>query len=77
MKKFLLAFACVAASYSCTDEQQAVTVTITNPLNMERSGEMVEVSAEGKFRKINLPDTAQVGGLDDKNQKNPYQLSVH
>lgn len=75
MKKFLLAFACVAASYSCTDEQQAVTVTITNPLNMERSGEMVEVSAEEVFRKLNLPDTAQLVVYDDKAQEVPYQLT--
>lgn len=43
MKKIFLAVAAACSLCSCS-QQQPVTVTVTNPLAIDRSGEMVEVS---------------------------------
>ena len=75
MKKTLfVAAACAVGLCGCSDSQ-SVTVSITNPLGMNRSGEMVEVPVEQVFKKLNLPDTAQVVVYDSKAQEVPYQLT--
>lgn len=74
MKNLLLlcmtAFFCLACN-----ESKTVTVTVTNPLAMERSGEMVEVPMAEVSAKLNLADTAQVVVLDAENQQVPYQIT--
>lgn len=75
MKKTLfVAAACAVGLCGCSDSQ-SVTVSIKNPLGMNRSGEMVEVPVEQVFKKLNLPDTAQVVVYDSKAQEVPYQLT--
>lgn len=66
----MTAFFCLACN-----ESKTVTVTITNPLAMERSGEMVEVPMAEVSAKLNLADTAQVVVLDAENQQVPYQIT--
>lgn len=66
----MTAFFCLACN-----ESKTVTVTVTNPLAMERSGEMVEVSMAEVSAKLNLADTAQVVVLDAENQQVPYQIT--
>lgn len=56
-------------------ESKTVTVTVTNPLNMERSNEMVEVSMEAITNRLGLADTAQVIVLDVDGQQVPYQIT--
>ena len=44
MKKiFILAAIALMGFASCADSKQSMTVTVTNPLALERTGEMVEV----------------------------------
>lgn len=56
-------------------ESKTVTVTVTNPLNMERSNEMVEVAMEAITNRLGLADTAQIIVLDVDGQQVPYQIT--
>ena len=58
MRKIFLAVATALAMFSCS-QKEPVTVTITNPLSIDRNGEMVEISMAEITGKLQLPDTAQ------------------
>lgn len=60
---------------SCADSKQAMTVTVTNPLALERTGEMIEVPMSDVVAKLKLTDTAQIIVLDVNGQQVPYQLT--
>lgn len=60
---------------SCADSKQAMTVTVTNPLALERTGEMIEVPMNDVVAKLKLTDTAQIIVLDVNGQQVPYQLT--
>ena len=60
--------------FACNDSR-TVTVTVTNPLAMERSNEMVEVSMETVTDRLGLADTAQIVGLNADGQQVPYQIT--
>ncbi|MCI1682407.1 MAG: DUF4861 domain-containing protein [Bacteroides sp.] len=75
MKKLLLLMATVFVCFACSKTKQTLTVTVTNPLDMERSNEMVEVSANDIFNQLKLADTAQFVVLDDKGEQIPYQIT--
>lgn len=60
--------------FACNDSKM-VTVTVTNPLAMERSNEMVEVSMETITNRLGLADTAQIVVLDADGQQVPYQIT--
>ena len=65
MKKILILVAAVLMGVaSCADSKQAMTVTVTNPLALERTGEMVEVPMSDVVAKLKLADTAQIVVLD-------------
>ena len=49
---------------SCADSKQSMTITVTNPLALERVGEMVEVPMGDVVAKLKLADTAQIVVLD-------------
>lgn len=74
MKKIFLAVAAAWTLCSCS-QQQPITVTVANPLSMDRNGEMVEVSMADISAKLQLPDTAQVVVLDENGEEIPYQLT--
>ena len=59
--------------FACNDSR-TVTVTVTNPLAMERSNEMVEVSMETVTDRLGLADTAQIVVLNADGQQVPYQI---
>lgn len=59
MKKLLLLGMTALFCFACNDSR-TVTVTVTNPLAMERSNEMVEVSMETVTDRLGLADTAQI-----------------
>ena len=63
----LFCFACIVS--------RTVTVTVTNPLAMERSNEMVEVSMETVTDRLGLADTAQIVVLNADGQQVPYQIT--
>ena len=60
--------------FACNDSR-TVTVTVTNPLAMERSNEMVEVSMETVTDRLGLADTAQIVVLNADGQQVPYQIT--
>lgn len=60
--------------FACNDSR-TVTVTVTNPLAMERSNEMVEVSMETVTDRLGLADTAQIVVLNANGQQVPYQIT--
>ena len=60
--------------FACNDSR-TVTVTGTNPLAMERSNEMVEVSMETVTDRLGLADTAQIVVLNADGQQVPYQIT--
>ena len=60
--------------FACNDSR-TVTVTVTNPLAMERSNEMVEVSMETVTDRLCLADTAQIVVLNADGQQVPYQIT--
>ena len=60
--------------FACNDSR-TVTVTVTNPLAMERSNEMVEVSMETVTVRLGLADTAQIVVLNADGQQVPYQIT--
>lgn len=60
--------------FACNDSR-TVTVTVTNPLAVERSNEMVEVSMETVTDRLGLADTAQIVVLNADGQQVPYQIT--
>ena len=76
MKKILILVAAVLMGVaSCADSKQAMTVTVTNPLALERTGEMVEVPMSDVTAKLQLADTAQIVVLGEDGQQVPYQVT--
>ena len=67
--------AAFAAVFAACSQQEAVNVTISNPLNTERSGEMVEVSAKTIFDRLKLSDDASFVVYDENAKEVPYQLT--
>lgn len=76
MKKILFPLAVAMVIFSsCADKKQTMTVTVTNPLAFERTGEMVEVPMREVVAKLQLPDTAQIVVLDAEGRQVPYQVT--
>lgn len=76
MKKiFILAVIALMGFASCADSKQSMTVTVTNPLALERTGEMVEVPMSDVTAKLQLADTAQIVVLGEDGQQVPYQVT--
>lgn len=69
------AAACAAVCLWSCGGSGSVTVTVSNPLGEERSGEMVEVPVAQVFRQLDLPDTARIVVYDDKAEEVPYQIT--
>ena len=76
MRKILILFAVALIGFaSCADSKQSMTVTVTNPLALERAGETVEVPMSDVVAKLKLADTAQIVVLDVDGQQVPYQVT--
>lgn len=74
MKKIFLAVATALMLFSCA-QQQPVTVTVTNPIAIDRQDEMVAVSMADLTAKLQLADTAQVIVLNENDEEIPYQIT--
>lgn len=57
--------------------QDAVTVTVENPLHVPRESELVEVSMEQVSDLLYLADTAQIVVLDAEGEQVPYQVTYN
>ena len=75
MKKLFLPAALLAVFTACTQEK-GVTVSVFNPLSIERTEEIVEIPAEDIMNKLKLEDTAEFVITDQNNVEVPYQLTT-
>lgn len=75
MKQIFILFAAAFMCFSCVEGKRTMTVTVTNSLALERTGEMVEVSMSDVVAKLQLADTAQIVVLDADGRQVPYQLT--
>lgn len=75
MKKVLFlsvaAFLCLA----CGSEKTELTVKVSNPLDFERVGEMVELSMAEISNDLKLADTARIVVLNQEGEQVPYQVT--
>ena len=71
MRNFLLLCMAALCCLACNDSK-IVTVTVTNPLAMDRSDEMVEVSMTEISNLLNLADTAQIVVLKHLQESNSH-----
>ena len=74
-KTLFAAVACATVLWTGCSKSESVTVTIANPLAIERTGEMVEIPVNDIYTQLNLSDTAQFVIYDEKAQEVPYQLT--
>ena len=74
MKKTILSCLAACLLLAC-ENNRTMTVTIGNPLDMERSGEMVEVPMAEIADQLKLADTAQIVILDAEGVEVPYQIT--
>lgn len=74
MKRLLYLYAMIVALTSCTEER-TVSVTVTNPTNLGREQEMVEVPMEEIANRLQLADTSEVLVIDEQSQQVPCQLT--
>lgn len=56
-------------------ESETVTVTVTNPLGIERSAEMVELPMDELSLRLNLSDTAQIVVQNAEGEQVPCQMT--
>lgn len=71
----VVALAVVCLVTACTSSKKSLTLTVTNPLPMERKGEIVEIEMSDVASKLQLPDTAEIIVLDINGQQVPYQIT--
>lgn len=75
MKNVFLTVSVAAWLLSSCTLQEPVTVTVANPLAIDRNEEMVEVSMAEITHKLHLPDTAQVIVVGEDGLEVPYQIT--
>lgn len=73
-KNLLYLFAALLCS-ACGGKKDALTVTVSNPLNLVREAEMIEFSMSEIAEALQLADTAQIVVLDDKGNQLDYQIT--
>lgn len=71
---FTLSLAAILLA-SCGRQEGSVTLTVVNPSDMERAGELVEVPLAGLTRRLNLPDTARLVVRDEAGRELPTQTT--
>ena len=74
MKKTFSFFAAALLMASCGTEGP-LQVTVTNSLDIDRTGELVEINMEQVSKRLNLNDTTQFVILNENNEQVPYQLT--
>ncbi len=71
---FALAAVMIMLAVSCKQDF-SMQVFVSNSLSSDRVEEIVEISADEVYRKLNLSDSSDFIILDDKNQEVPYQVT--
>lgn len=75
MKNLLILCLSALLCSACGESKTALTVTVSNPLSLPRTGEMVELPMAEISDELHLADTAQLVVLDDKGEQVPYQIT--
>lgn len=75
MKKVLFLSVAVFLCLACGSEKTELTVKVTNPLDFERVGEMVELSMAEISNDLKLTDTASIVVLNKEGEQVPYQVT--
>ena len=75
MKKLFMSAAVIALMASCTQEK-GVTVSVSNPLKIDRVEEIVEVSADDILGKLKLDETEEFVITGENDAEVPYQLTA-
>lgn len=65
----------VLALSACSEPMNSLEVTIRNSMDIERSGEMAELSIDQVAEELNLSDTTQIVVLDAEGHEVSYQLT--
>ena len=74
MKKTFSFLAAALLLVSC-GKQGPLQVTVNNPLNIDRNGELVEVCMGQVSEKLGLNDTSQFVVVNEAGEQVPYQLT--
>ena len=73
MKKFILLG--ITSLLAACSGRQSVTVTVSNPIGIDRTEEMIEISADYVFTTLNLGEMSEIVIYDNKAAEIPYQLT--
>lgn len=75
MKKILFMSMAALLCWACGTEKGELTVTVSNSLGFDRTGEMVELSMAEVSNDLKLSDTTRVVVLDQEGKQVPYQIT--
>ena len=75
MKKILLFFVAALLLASCGVERGTLEVTVFNPSDLDRNGQLVEVGMDIVSHRLKLDDTTQFVIVDGIGKQVPYQLT--
>jgi hypothetical protein len=74
MKKYIISIFAALLCAACNDVKE-MTVRVENPIEMNREGELVEISMDDVVERLHLPDTAQVIVIDEDGEQVPCQIT--
>ena len=75
MKRLFIGLLAMAGLTACHQVKDTLTVTVSNPLAMERTNEIIEIPMNKVVGELGLADTAQVIVLDKEGMEVPYQIT--
>lgn len=74
MKNFILSVVTALLCVACGNVKE-LTVTVENPIEVAREGEMVEINMNDVVERLALADTSQVVIIDENGDQVPYQIT--
>lgn len=78
MKKHLFIIVCTILMLSaCNSSTQKLSVEIHNPLNVDRTTEMLELPVKDVLSRLNLTDESKLVVLDAEGTEVPYQITYN
>lgn len=75
MRKLVTSAVVLAMAVVSCKQESTMQVSVSNTLPLERIEEMVEISAEEVYKKLNLADSSEFIIVDENNLEVPYQIT--
>ena len=75
MRKLVTSAVVLAIAVVSCKQESTMQVSVSNTLPLERIEEMVEISAEEVYKKLNLADSSEFIIVDENNLEVPYQIT--